>query len=304
MDIAALLFACACCTLCGFALAALYYRRAHKAQEQRISILTHDIEEALLGRSRLVRRRNEGELSKLQDEIDKTINALVQAERRATKTKEGFAENLSNIAHQLKTPIAALSLSLQQLSSDDPRTSQLITSMEEQIARLTRLQEGLLLMARLDAGVLSLSIETCDVFTILSMTAESLNELARAADVTLEITSEAPVNIDVDAHWTSEAIANIMRNCIEHAPCGSTITVNYAPRSLYTEITIADEGSGFSAQERLHAFERFYQGEKTNASSTGLGLSFAHDIIELQKGSIRIDDNPDGGALFVIRFYR
>ena len=76
------------------------------------------------------------------------------------------------------------------------------------------------------------------------------------------------------------------------------------PRPLYTEITIADEGSGFSAQERLHAFERFYKGAKANASSTGLGLSFAHDIIELQKGSIRIYDNPDGGALFTIRFYR
>ena len=304
MNIVVLLLACVCCVLCGFALAAVHYRRARWSQEQRISSLTRDIEEALLGRSRLVRRRDEGELSKLQDEIDKTINALAQAEKRAMKTKEGFAENLSNIAHQLKTPIAALSLSLQQFPNNDPRTEKIIASMEAQLARLTRLQEGLLLMARLDACALSLSIETCDVFTILSMAAESLSELARAAEVTLEISSETPVNIEVDSHWTNEAIANIMRNCIEYAPCGSTITIDYAPRPLYTEITIADEGSGFSAQERLHAFERFYKGAKANASSTGLGLSFAHDIIELQKGSIRIDDNPDGGALFTIRFYR
>lgn len=304
MNIAILLLACALCALGAFALTALHYQRKHDAQEQRISSLTHDIEEALLGSSPIIRRRDEDALSKLQDEIDKTINALRRAEQRATKTKEGFAENLSNIAHQLKTPITALSLSLQQLSSDDPRTTDLVASMEEQLARLTRLQEGLLLMARLDAGALSLSIQACDVFTILSMTIESLSELSKEAEVTLEIVSEAPADIDIDAHWTSEAIANIMRNCIEYAPRGSAIMIDYAPRSLYTEITIADEGSGFSAHERLHAFERFYKGKKAPASSTGLGLAFAHDIIELQNGSIRIDDNPDGGALFTIRFYR
>ena len=304
MNVALLLAICILGALCGFALATLLYRRKRNAQEQRILALTHDIEEALLGRSHIARQRDEDALSKLQDEIDKTINALAQAQARAIRTKEGFADNLSNIAHQIKTPIAALSLSLQQLPSNDPRTTELITSMEEQLARLTRLQEGLLLMARLDAGALPLSIETCDVFTILSMTAESLNELARAAEVTLEIGSEVPANIEVDSHWTSEAIANIMRNCIEHTPRGSIIRIDYVAHSLYTEITIADEGRGFSAQERLRAFERFYKGETTNATSTGLGLAFAHDIIELQKGSIRIDDAPDGGALFTIRLYR
>ena len=103
--------------------------------------------------------------------------------------------------------------------------------------------------------------------------------------------------------WTMEAFLNLMKNCAEHAPAGSAIHCRYEQNPLCTLVRIWDEGKGFAPEDIPHLFDRFYRGKNAAPGGIGIGLSLARDIVELQNGTIRADNLPDGGACFEIRFY-
>lgn len=216
------------------------------------------------------------------------------------RAKKEFAENLSNIAHQIKTPITAISLSVQMMEGD---SSIHLEQVKKQLLRLTHLEEALLLLARLDAGTLHFQKEEVDVFTLLVLAADNLQELLCSANTSVEIPEAGEVPILADLDWTMEAIMNLMKNGMEHS-LGGTIYCSYAQNPLYTEILIRDEGEGFAEEDIPHLFERFYRGRNASEGGIGIGLALAKEIIERQNGTIRAKNNPGGGAIFEIRFYR
>lgn len=283
----------------GAVLVARQALRSRQRQGERIRDLSLYLERAIAGQAPVLEASGEDEISQLQDEIGKTVTALEYARRRATRDKEAFAENLANIAHQIKTPVAAMTLAADEL----PDSAQ-ADAIRRRVARLTQLQDDLLMMARLDSGTLSLDIVDCDAYSLLEMAADNLDELARHRQVKLDVEECGAVALRVDFHWTCEALSNILKNCIEHAPEQSVVHATYADNPLYAELRITDDGPGFSSVDLARLFERFYQGRGSVAGATGLGLSFARQIIEAQNGTITAGNLPEGGALFEIRFYR
>lgn len=233
-----------------------FYR--NQQEKRRIQELADYLEKVNTGQAAVLSATGEDAFSKLEDEIYKTVTFLYQTRDDAIQVKNEFAENLSNIAHQIKTPITAISLSVQTMGerADGKKAEQI----QRQLIRLTRLEEALLMLSRLDAGVLRFQKEETDVFTILVLAADHLQELFAESGTSIDIPESGGMAVKVDLDWTMEAVGNLMKNCMEHNR-GGTVHCAYGQNPLYTEIRIWDEGEGFCKEDIPHLFERFYRGK-------------------------------------------
>lgn len=300
MDTTALLIA-ALSFLAGGALFLFSFWYWHRKSGTRIQALTGYLERINTGSQGLVLESSDDEFSKLQDEIYKTVTELYQTREEALTARNNFAENLSNIAHQLKTPITSISLTVQMAKEHlgDIRTAEI----GRQISRLMHLEEALLLLSRIDAGTLAFDRKPTDVFTLLSLASDNLYELFIQKGVLIDIPEMGEMNINVDLNWTMEAVMNLMKNCMEATGIDTAVHCSYEKNPLYVQIRIWDEGEGFAKEDLPHLFDRFYRGEKAKNTGIGIGLSLSKAIIEMQSGIIRAFNLPNGGACFEIRFY-
>ena len=273
----------------------------HSKSDARIQALTKYLERINTGVQGLVFESSDDEFSKLQDEIYKTVTELYQTREEALTARNNFSENLSNIAHQLKTPITSISLTVQM--AKEHLGGVRAAEIERQINRLLHLEEALLLLSRIDAGTLAFDRKPTDVFTILSLASDNLYELFVQKGVLIDVPEMGELTINVDLNWTMEAVMNLMKNCMEATEVDSAVHCSYEKNPLYVQIQIWDEGEGFAKGDLPHLFERFYRGENAKNSGIGIGLSLSKAIIEMQNGIIRAFNLPNGGACFEIRFY-
>ena len=298
--------------LAGIFLFVITFVFRNKTEAKRIEALSDYLEQVNIGKAVVLSVSGEDIFSKLEDEIYKTVTFLYQTKDAAVQAKNDFAENLSNIAHQIKTPITAISLSLQTLSEIPMKNEYEKDKMEQikkQLIRLIHLEESLLVLSRLDAGTLMFQKEDVDVFTLLVLAADNLQELFTDSGTFIDIPESGEMAVTADLNWTMEAVINVMKNCMEHN-AGGTVHCSYGQNPLYTEIFIWDEGDGFAKEDIPHLFQRFYRGKSADAggnirgSGIGIGLALSKEIIEHQNGTIRAKNLPNGGACFEIRFYK
>lgn len=277
------------------------FLRRRKSMRRRLQELTAYLEQANAGEAPVLSALGEDELSKLEDEIYKTVTYLYQTREEAVRAKNEFAHNLSNIAHQIRTPLTAISLCVQTMEGKEGKAER--EQIQRQLMRLTHLEEALLLLARLDAGTLVLERKETDVYTLLLLAADNLQEIFAQYAVSVDVPELGEMTVQVDLDWTMEAVMNLMKNCAEHS-AGGCVHCFYEQNPLYTEILVQDEGAGFAGEDIPHLFERFYRGKNAGEGGIGIGLALAKEIIERQNGTIRAKNLPEGGACFEIRFYR
>ncbi len=302
------------------------FRRQRDAA--RIRDLTDYLEKINTGGGGVLLPAGEDDFSRLQDEICKTVTELRQTRSAALDAKNHFAENLYNIAHQIKTPITAISLAVQTLQEtaaeesgaypapsskqSSPRPAihpdcrpvcGRLTQIRRQLSRLSHLEEALLLLSRIDAGTLPLEPQDTDVFTLLMLAADNLQELSARAAVSIDVPESDAVPVRADPDWTMEAFMNLFKNCLEHTPPGGTVRCDYERNPLYVQIRIRDTGAGFASEDLPHLFERFYRGKNASGGGIGIGLALSKAIIESQNGTVSAANLPDGGACFEVRFY-
>lgn len=302
----------AICFGLGVVLVLLAFLYRHRKESARIQELTEYLEKVNTGGQEILLAPEEDDYARLQDEIYKTVTTLYQTRDAALTAQSNFADNLYNIAHQLKTPITAISLSAQMMEGkggkEGKEASEYSQQIRRQVTRLSYLEEALLLLSRIDAGTLTLEHTNVDVFTLLNLSADHLQELLARAEVTIDIpekagSGDAAVEITADMEWTMEAVMNLMKNCMEHSPAGKAVHCSYEQNPLYTQIRIWDEGPGFKKEDIPHLFERFYRGEHASKGGIGIGLALSKAIIEMQSGMISAGNVPEGGAYFEIRMY-
>lgn len=277
----------------------LFWR--HKKEVTRINALTAYLEKVNAGNGGVLLQTGEDDFSRLQDEIYKTVTELYQTREAALQAKKNFADNLYNIAHQMKTPMTSISLSVQMMSKE--LSAEHLEQIHRQVSTLTHLEESLLLLSRIDAGNLSLEKKEVDVYTLLMLAADNLQELLGKADVSVHIPEAGEALIYADLDWTMEAVVNLLKNCMEHTPPGGNIYCSYEQNLLYTQIRIWDNGAGFAKEDMPHLFERFYRGKGEKRGGIGIGLAISKAIIESQNGVISAENPKSGGACFEIRFY-
>ena len=179
---------------------------------------------------------------------------------------------------------------------------QLTNELYELLGRIDWLITTLLKISKLDAGTVSFNKETVSLETLIKRSCSPL--LIPMELHGQELIIRADGNFYGDPAWTSEAVSNIVKNCMEHTPDGGRIEINAAENALYSEIVIKDNGTGISPEDLPHIFERFYKGKDSDGKSFGIGLALSRMIIAGQKGTVKAENRKNAGAMFTLRFYK
>ena len=273
---------------------------------QRLSSLADDINQILHGDSSMdFNHYSEGELSILHSEIYKMTVRLREQQQKLISDKKYLADSLADISHQLLTPLTSINLLVERLSASgltDKCRHKLTNELYELLSRIDWLITTLLKISKLDAGTVSFNKETVSLETLIKKSCSPLLIPIELRGQELILRAEG--NFYGDPAWTSEAVGNIVKNCMEHTPEGGRIEINAAETALYSEIVIKDNGTGISPEDLPHIFERFYKGKDSDGKSFGIGLALSRMIIAEQKGTVKAENRKNAGAMFTLRFYK
>lgn len=273
------------------------YKSIAKLSEQ-IDLVLHNSDHLFIGET------NEGELSILQSEITKMTLRIREQNDALKREKEHLAESMADIAHQLRTPLTSVNLILSLLENnpDEKERKAMIRETKELFVQMDWLLASLLKLSRLDAGIVVFHRKEIDVHDLISGALHPFLISMDLHNITLQTDVPKEIFIQGDSGWLSEAIQNILKNCMESAGDNGKIVIACRGNPLFTEITIRDSGAGFAKEDLPHLFDRFYRGKHAEATGYGIGLALCKTIITRQGGTITAKNYPQGGAVFSIRF--
>jgi signal transduction histidine kinase len=247
---------------------------------------------------------DEGELSILHSEITKMMLRIREQNDALKKEKEHLANSLADIAHQLRTPLTSVNLIVSLLAneSDENERKVFVRETEQLLERMDWLITSLLKLSRLDAGIVVFQSEQVNVNNLICSALRPFLISIELHNIDLQIDAPKEMIIQGDSGWLSEAIQNILKNCIESVGKNGKIEIVCADNPLFSEITIHDSGAGFGKEDLPCLFDRFYRGKTQNATGYGIGLALCKMIITRQGGTITAKNHQQGGAIFAIRF--
>ena len=249
----------------------------------------------------------EGQFGILQSEIYKLVVLLKEQSQHATRQNVYLADMLSDISHQIKTPLTSITIMTELLENPGlpiEKKEEFISNINQQVDRITWLIKNLLTLSQLEADVLKLKKEKISVNDLLQKACQPFEVMAEVKDVNLDIQATEEIECVCDIHWTVEAVSNIIKNCIEHTPSGGTVAILAEQNNFATNIRISDNGEGISKEHLPHIFERFYKGRNTSSNSVGIGLSMSKQIIMRQNGMVSVTSEEGKGTTFQVKIYR
>lgn len=247
----------------------------------------------------------EGEFEILQSEVRKMTVRLREQAEMLQKDKIRLADSIADISHQIRTPLTALNLQLASFRNGDmteDKRREKLMEMEHMLSRMEWLISVLLKIARLDARTVKFEEKEIPMEAVVKKAAEPL--LISMELKNQHLKTDCSGSFSGDFMWTSEALENILKNCAEHMGDGGTLYVNTEENPLYSEIVIRDTGPGIEKEDLPRLFDRFYKGRQSSSESVGIGLALSRMIVVRQNGTIRAENAREGGALFIIRFYK
>ena len=299
--------ACVILTICLFLLLLVSFIE-RKVQQRRISDLIMYLMKVQdnLSLPELT-RCGEGQFGILQSEIYKLVVLLKEQSEQATKQNVYLADMLSDISHQIKTPLTSITIMTELLENpelDAEKREEFIGKINRQVDRITWLIRTLLTLSQLEADVLKLKQEKVSVKELLENACQPFELMADVKDISLNVTVHAGIEMICDRHWTTEAISNIVKNCMEHTATGGHVSICAQQNNFSTEIHITDDGEGISKEHLPHIFERFYRGGNTSSDSVGIGLAMSKQILMRQNGIIEVRSVLGEGTTFLIKIYQ
>ncbi len=276
-------------------------------RNQKIRHMTAEIDKVLHNADHIcISDGDEGELSVLQSEIVKMTQRIREQNHSLKREKEHLADSLADIAHQLRTPLTSVNMVLTFLETADDINERraLLREADSLLRRMDSLLTVLLKLARLDAGVIELKIEQTDLQSVIENALLPLEIPMELLGVDVRKNIQKNVSVMADGIWLSEALQNILKNCMDSAGENGTIEIDCEDTLLYTLITIHDSGNGFRSEDIPYLFERFYRGKHSKSTGFGIGLALSKTIIDRHGGIVAAGNHPAGGALFTIKFYK
>lgn len=253
-----------------------------------------------------IRDYEEGDLSNLKNDIYKMTVKLKEQSDLSLKDKKYLEEVLSDISHQLKTPLTSMYVINDVLLSDkkisEDKKQEFLMKNRKELERIEWLVTTLLKMSRLDSGSETLKIKEVPLGILIKKVLEPLEIPIELKKQELVLEYDEDIILNIDLNWTAEAIINIIKNSHEHTKEEGMIIIKSKDTPIYTEIEIIDNGEGIDSKDLPHIFERFYKG-KGNKESIGIGLNMSKKIINLEKGEIKATSDSSG-TVFNIKFYK
>ena len=220
------------------------------------------------------------------------------------RDKEKIQALVSDISHQVKTPVANLKMYMQILSRQDIDEEKRRGFFELSIAQTEKLEflmQALIKMSRLETRIISFKKEKLSIAEIIG---ESLVQTISAAEnknISVQVNCPDSIYAFCDKKWTTEALFNILDNAVKYAPENGCIIVSADTNEFYAQIKIRDNGTGIPESEQAKIFGRFYRSEAVkNTEGLGIGLFLSRNIISEQGGFIMVKSEPPDGAEFIV----
>jgi len=245
---------------------------------------------------------NDELLSKLQAQVTKLSRILVAQNNRLKKERDDIKSLISDISHQLKTPLANLRVYfdlLQDQSLTSVQREEFMQNMQGQLEKLSFLMDSMIKMSRLESGVIQLNPQMVSLNETCLTAIRQVYQKAQAKNIHISFDEGQDIQLQHDRNWTTEAIFNLLDNAVKYTQSGGSVNVSLEKYELFARIDITDTGSGLDEVEINHIFKRFYRGENArHQEGIGIGLYLLREIIQQQGGYVKVRSKKDEGSTF------
>ena len=278
-----------------------YFHKQYKIMETAVT----EIDEYLTGNTDArIECDDEGEMYRLFHSVNTLVavlNAHMESELRA---KEFLKDTISDISHQLKTPLAALNIYngiLQSETENLPDLKEFTVLSEQELDRIESLVQNLLKITRLDAGTIILERNFENVSDIMHDIEQHFAYRAKQEQKELSLSGDDDIMLFCDREWMMEAVSNLVKNAFDHTDAGKRIFIEWKRMSDMLQIVVKDNGCGIHSEDIYHIFKRFYRSRfSKDTQGLGLGLPLSKTIVELHGGNIKVDSVLGKGSVFMI----
>lgn len=251
-------------------------------------------------------KNQEGQIGLLKVELMKMTTILKEKVNLLQNEKIFLNNTISDISHQLKTPMTSLII-LNDLMYGDLDKEKRIEFLDKTSAQLSRMEwliKSMLKLAKVEAKVIEFKTEKVNIDELIRKSISPMIIPMELKNIAISINGKEDASYTGDIEWSAEAITNIIKNCVEHTPDNGQIEINYEENPIYSEIVIKDNGEGIDKKDLPNIFKRFYKGKNSKSDSVGIGLAMAKSIVESQNGTIYVKSKKGVGSEFHIIFHK
>lgn len=281
----------------------LYLVEQNKILEDAIS----QIKKHLSGKTEeYIKSDEEGELYRLFHEVNNLVSILNAHSDNAKNEKTFLRDTISDISHQLKTPLAALNI-YNGIIYEETKELDVIQEFsklsENELDRIESIVQNLLNIAKFDAGTIGINRKIENLSELFAQIEMHFSYRATSEGKSFILLGEDDLFLNCDRAWMFEAISNIVKNSFDHTKASEEIVIKWSQKNSIIQITITDNGSGIHQEDIHHIFKRFYRSRfSKDERGVGLGLSLSKTIIEEHNGTIEVDSQLGIGTTFTINF--
>ncbi len=242
--------------------------------------------------------------SKVQGKLMQYYDIMHEGRRQSEKDKQIIQELVSDISHQVRTPVSNIRMFtgiLQQHHLPEEKKAEFLELMEGQVDKLDFLMQSLIRMSRLETGTFVLNIEKARLTDTIARAVSVVWAKAECRNIEISVECEDHVTAQHDPKWTAEALFNLLDNAVKYTPDGGSVTVSVSPWQFYTRIDVRDTGMGIPECHYHDVFKRFFRAqEAAGKEGVGLGLYLANGIIMRQRGYICVKSKEGEGSVFSV----
>ena len=281
-----------------------YFKKQNQVMEQAVSQLQAYLDGDHNAR---IECDEEGELYRLFHTVNSMAAVLNAHADNELREKEFLKNTISDISHQLKTPLAALNIYNGLLQDGgygiESAVKEFTDLSEQELDRIEILVQNLLKITKLDAGAIVLEKTTENVADMLRDVELHFAYRAKQEHKELVLSGPEEVLLFCDRDWLTEAIDNIVKNALDHTESGDAVHITWKALPNAVQIAVKDNGCGIHPEDLHHIFKRFYRSRfSQDKQGIGLGLPLAKTIVEAHSGTIEVDSELGKGTTFTMNF--
>lgn len=254
------------------------------------------------------RQHEEGLFYKIHYRLKRLYEVMQENRNHIAKERKDLQELISDISHQVKTPIANLKMinnTLMEQKVPEQKQQEFLIAQSSQLDKLDFLMQAMIKTSRLETGVISLEQKEQSIYETLAAALGGIFLNAEKKKIDVQVDCPEGLMVSHDRKWTTEALFNILDNAVKYTPKGGNIWVSVECWEMYVKIDITDNGIGISEEHQGTIFKRFYREDTVHdAEGIGIGLYLAREIISLQGGYIVVSSHPGKGSTFSVRLLR
>ena len=247
---------------------------------------------------------SETQLARISHRLLRLYQIMQDNQRKVDEERQELQSLVSDISHQVKTPVSNLKMVTDTLLSrpvSDAERTDFICGIRNQTDKLDFLFQALVKTSRLETGVIRLEKKSCKLFDTVAQAMSGIVYAAEKKKIAVSVDCPEHLTLSHDSKWTAEALFNLLDNAVKYTPSCGKIAVSVLQWEMYVEIRVKDTGKGISESNQATIFRRFYREEEVHEQQgVGIGLYLARQIVMQQGGYIKVASTPGQGSVFSI----